>query len=54
MAVMLGATSRKPYPCDLSDPQWEELAPLLPPETARGHPGTTDLREVVNAIRYVL
>lgn len=54
MAVMPGAMSRKPYPGYLSDSQWEELAPLLPPETARGRAGTTDLREVVNAILYVL
>ena len=33
---------------------WEELAPLLPPDTKRGHPRTTDLREVVNGILYVL
>ena len=41
MAVMPGAMSRKPYPCNSSDSQWEELAPLLPPEPPRGHPGTT-------------
>ena len=46
--------SRKPYPNDLTDAQREELAPLLPPDTKRGHPRTTDLREVVNGILYVL
>ncbi len=46
--------SRKPYPSDLTNAQWEELAPLLPPDTTRGHPRTTDLREVVNGILYVL
>ena len=46
--------SRKPYPSDLTDAQWEELAPLLPPDTVRGHPRTTDLREVVNGVLYVL
>ena len=46
--------SRKPYPSDLTDAQWEELAPLLPPDAIRGHPRTTDLREVVNGILYVL
>ena len=40
--------SRKPYPSDLTDAQWEELSPLLPTDTVRGHPKTTDLREVVN------
>ncbi len=24
--------SRKPYPSDLTDAQWEELSPLLPPD----------------------
>ena len=46
--------SRKPYPSDLTDAQWEELAPLLPAFATRGHPRTTDLREVVNGILYVL
>ena len=46
--------SRKRYPSDLTDAQWDELAPLLPPDTTRGHPRTTDLREVVNGILYVL
>ena len=41
--------SRKPYPSDLTDAQWEEL-----PDTKRGPPRTTDLREVVNGILYVL
>ena len=46
--------SRKPYPTDLTEAQWQELEPLLPPDTTRGHPRTTDLREVVNGILYVL
>ena len=46
--------SRKPYPSDLTDAQWEALAPLLPPDAKRGHPRTADLREVVNSILYVL
>ena len=46
--------SRKLYPSDLTAAQWEELAPLLPPDTKRGPPRTTDLREVVNGILYVL
>ena len=46
--------SRKPYPSDLTDAQWEELVPLLPADTKRGHPRTTDLREVFNGILYVL
>ena len=46
--------NRKPYPSDLTDAQWAELAPLLPPSKPRGHPRTVDLREVVNGVLYVL
>ncbi len=46
--------SRKPYASDLTDAQWEELGSLLPPDTVRGHPRTTGLREVVNGILYAL
>ena len=46
--------NRKPYTSDLTDAQWEELAPLLPPANARGHPRTVNLREVINGILYVL
>jgi putative transposase len=46
--------TRKPDPSDLSDAQWEELAPLLPPAKPGGHPRTVDLREVINGILYVL
>lgn len=43
---------RKPYPDDLTDAQWELLAPLLPPAKPGGRPRTTDVREVVDAILY--
>ena len=46
--------NRKQYPSDLTDAQWAELAPLLPPAKVRGHPRTVDLREVMNGILYVL
>lgn len=46
--------NRKPYPTDLTDAQWQELAPLLPAAKPGGHPRTVDLREVVNGILYVL
>jgi putative transposase len=45
---------RKPYPSDLTDAQWEELALLLPPPKPGGHPRTVELREVINGILYVL
>jgi putative transposase len=48
---------RRPYPSDLTDAQWAILAPLVErPRRAdgRGRPRSVDLREVVNAILYVL
>ena len=48
------ATPRTPYPSDLSDEQWALLEPLLPAPVKAGAPRKTDLREVVDAIFYVL
>ena len=42
------------YASDLSDAEWRVIAPHMPPAKALGRPRTTDLREVVNAILYVL
>ena len=42
-----GRIRRKPYTSDLTDAQWDVLAPLPPPDSVRGHPRTVDLREVV-------
>jgi len=50
----MDATPRKPYPSDLSDEQWAILEPLLPAPVKAGAPRKTDLREVVDAIFYVL
>jgi putative transposase len=48
--------AEKRYPTDLSDQQWELIAPLLPPaksEKGRGRKREVDLREIVNAILYI-
>jgi transposase len=42
------------YASDLTDAEWAVVAPYLPEPHRRGRPRTTDLREVVNAILYVL
>jgi putative transposase len=47
--------TRKHYPSDLSDAQWEILAPLLDgPTRGRGRRPVVPRREVVNAIFSVL
>jgi len=45
---------RRAYDTDLTDAQWAILGPLLPPAPGGGRPRTTAMREVVNAILYVL
>ena len=47
-------TVRKAYPSDISDREWEIIEPLLPKSKLRGRKRDTDLREVVNAIFYLL
>ena len=42
------------YASDLSDAEWRVIEPHMPPPKVVGRPRTTDLREVVNAILYVL
>src|ERR687886_2162514 len=45
---------RKPYPTDLSDAQWTRLRSYLPTPKAQGRPRTHSLRDVLDAIFYVL
>ena len=42
------------YPSDLTDAEWALIAPLIPPARRGGRPRETDMREVMNAVRYVL
>ncbi len=44
---------RRSYPSDLSEREWAILEPLIPPAKPGGHPRTTDMREVINAILYL-
>lgn len=46
--------NRKSYPSDLSDLEWSIVKPLLPPVKNRGRKRETNLREIVNAILYLL
>lgn len=45
---------RPPYPSDLTDAEWEVLAPLLPNPKPRGQPRIHPLREIIDAVLYVL
>ena len=42
------------YPSDLTDAEWGLVAPMIPPAKRGGRPREVDLREVLNAIFYVL
>ncbi|MES1026032.1 transposase, partial [Gloeocapsa sp. BRSZ] len=46
--------TRKAYKSDLSDEEWRIIEPLIPPPKSGGHPRTVDMREVVNAVFYLL
>jgi putative transposase len=45
---------RRRYPSDLTDAQWTRLEPLLPDARPGGRPRTHPLREIIDALRYVL
>ncbi len=45
--------NRKPYPTDLTDAQWERIAPLIPPAKPGGRRRSVDVRELINAIVYL-
>jgi transposase len=42
------------YPSDMTDAEWALIAPLIPPEKRHGRRREVVMREVVNAIFYVL
>lgn len=46
--------TRTAYETDLTDKQWQTLAPLIPPAHPGGRPRGVDMREVLNGIFYVL
>src|SRR5260370_26106387 len=47
------ARKTKRYPTDLTDEEWERIQPLLPKPPKRGRKVSVDLREMLNAIRYM-
>ena len=44
----------KRYPSDLTDAEWAKVAPLLPGQARTGRRRVVDLREILNAIRYMV
>ena len=45
---------RKTYPTDLSDAEWECIEPHLPTPKADGRPRIHPLREILDAIFYIV
>lgn len=43
----------KRYPTDLTDEEWAFIEPFLPCASKRGRTPTTDLRAVLDALRYL-
>lgn len=46
--------SRRSYPSDLTDLEWQILEPLLPAEKSGGRHRLYKMREIINALRYLL
>ena len=44
----------EPYPSDLTDAEWEILAPLIPGPAKLGRPPRYEKRAILNAIFYVV
>ena len=42
------------YPSDLTEAEWALIAPMIPPARPGGRSRNADMREVMNALRYVL
>ena len=42
------------YPSDLTDEEWALVAPLIPPARRGGRPRDVNVREVLNAVFYLL
>src|SRR5208337_2704356 len=52
--IMDEQTTRKQYESDLTDEEWKVVEPLLRTGKFGGRPRTTNVREVLNAIFYLL
>ena len=52
-ARQLAFEQRRRYPTDLTDADWEQIRPFLSKPARRGRKPKVDLREILNAIRYM-
>ena len=48
------SVSRRSYSTDLTDAEWQILEPLLPAEKPGGRHRLYPMREIINALRYLL
>lgn len=48
------APRKERYPSDMTDAEWALIEPFIPPAARGGRPRRTNMREVMNAVRYVL
>ncbi|MFN7716829.1 MAG: transposase, partial [Pseudanabaenaceae cyanobacterium] len=46
-------TTKKSYPTDLTDSQWELIKELIPAARTGGRKRTVDIRSIINAIFYI-
>jgi len=46
--------SAKSYPSDLKDDEWAIIEPLIPPAKTGGRPRAANMRQIINAIIYLL
>src|SRR3954467_6008142 len=46
--------SKLRYPSDLTDEEWSNVAPFIPPAKRGGNKRTVNVREVVNGLMYIL
>jgi len=51
---LLAARHERRYPSDLSEAEWSLVGPLIPPAKRGGRPRDVNIREVLNAVFYVL
>ncbi len=52
--VYVGVMTQQLYPSDLTDSQWDIIQGLIPAAKLGGRPRSLDMRQVVNAILYIV